>query len=70
MDKVTTSDYILGHSDAELERLIEQSRINADLTSQFLTSIGLRPGHECTRRRLWRWRCLIYCRKLGGPFRH
>jgi len=36
--------YVLGHSAAELERLISQSRILGDLTEQVLRRAGLEPG--------------------------
>jgi len=36
--------YVFGHSDAELQRLIEQSRFLADLTEQVLRQSGLAPG--------------------------
>jgi ubiquinone/menaquinone biosynthesis C-methylase UbiE len=37
-------DYILGHSDRELDRLISQARFFGDLTAQVLTLAGLKPG--------------------------
>lgn len=36
--------YVLGHSDAELERLMAQSRLLGDLTEQILRQAGLEPG--------------------------
>jgi ubiquinone/menaquinone biosynthesis C-methylase UbiE len=36
--------YVFGHSDAELQRLIEQSRFLGDLTEQVLRQAGLGPG--------------------------
>jgi ubiquinone/menaquinone biosynthesis C-methylase UbiE len=38
------STYILGHSDAELQRLINQSRLFGDLTEQVFRLAGLQPG--------------------------
>jgi ubiquinone/menaquinone biosynthesis C-methylase UbiE len=36
--------YVFGHSDAELQRLIDQSRFLGDLTEQVLRQAGLGPG--------------------------
>jgi ubiquinone/menaquinone biosynthesis C-methylase UbiE len=36
--------YVFGHSDAELQRLIDQSRLLGDLTEQVLRQAGLGPG--------------------------
>lgn len=36
--------YALGHSDAELNRLIDQARFFGDLTEQVLTMAGIEPG--------------------------
>ncbi len=44
MKKEQSSDYVLGHSDSELQRLIEQSLFYKELTSQFLRSSGLNAG--------------------------
>ena len=38
------NDYVFGHSDAELQRLIDQSRFLGDLTEQVLRQAGLGPG--------------------------
>src|SRR3982751_270389 len=38
------SIYVLGHSDAELERLMVQSRLLGNLTEQILRQAGLQPG--------------------------
>src|SRR5262249_45029151 len=38
------SPYVLGHSDSELRRLIDQSRFFGDLTEQVLRKAGLRKG--------------------------
>src|SRR5262245_17812097 len=38
------SPYILGHSEHELERLIQQARFFGDLTRQVLSLAGLKPG--------------------------
>ena len=37
-------EYVLGHSDAELDRLIRQSALYGDLTRHTLDLAGLRPG--------------------------
>jgi SAM-dependent methyltransferase len=37
-------DYILGHSESELDRLISQGRFYGDLTEQVLRKAGLGPG--------------------------
>jgi len=39
-----TNVYVFGHSDAELQRLIDQSRFLGDLTEQVLRQAGLGPG--------------------------
>jgi ubiquinone/menaquinone biosynthesis C-methylase UbiE len=44
MKKEQSSDYVLGNSDSELQRLIEQSLFYRELTSQFLRSSGLKDG--------------------------
>ena len=44
MTKEKNSDYVLGHSDSELQRLIEQSFFYRELTSQFLRGSGLKAG--------------------------
>jgi SAM-dependent methyltransferase len=44
MDKEQTAPYVLGHSEPELERLIEQSRFYSELTEQFLRGAGLGTG--------------------------
>jgi ubiquinone/menaquinone biosynthesis C-methylase UbiE len=36
--------YVFGHADAELQRLIDQSRFLGDLTEQILRQAGLGPG--------------------------
>ena len=38
------SDYVLGHADAELQRLAEQSAFYADLTEDAFRRAGLAPG--------------------------
>ena len=37
-------DYVLGHSEDELKRLIDQARFFGDLTAQVLHLAGLGPG--------------------------
>jgi ubiquinone/menaquinone biosynthesis C-methylase UbiE len=44
MDKAQPAPYVLGHSEPELQRLIEQSRFYGELTEQFLRSAGLGAG--------------------------
>lgn len=44
MKKDHSSEYVLGHSDSELQRLIEQSLFYKELTSRFLRSSGLKAG--------------------------
>jgi SAM-dependent methyltransferase len=44
MDKAQPAPYVLGHSEPELQRLIEQSRFYGELTEQFLRSAGLGTG--------------------------
>src|SRR3954453_603753 len=40
----STSTYVLGHADAELQRLAEQSAFYADLTEDAFRRAGLAPG--------------------------
>lgn len=40
----STSDYVLGHADAELQRLAEQAAFYADLTEDAFRRAGLAPG--------------------------
>lgn len=40
----STTPYILGHANEELERLISQGRFLGDLTAHFLRLAGLQPG--------------------------
>jgi ubiquinone/menaquinone biosynthesis C-methylase UbiE len=46
MDKAQPAPYVLGHSEPELQRLIEQSRFYGELTKQFLRSAGLEAGMQ------------------------
>src|SRR5207244_1041380 len=39
-----SATYVLGHSDAELERLMVQSRFLGDLTEPLLRQAGVEPG--------------------------
>lgn len=43
-DVATNPEYILGHDEAELERLTLQHQILGDLTESFLRSAGIAPG--------------------------
>lgn len=44
MSTLDIPDYVLGHSSAELQRLIDQSRFFGDLTAQVLRQAGLGRG--------------------------
>ena len=44
MNTAVANDYVLGHSNHELERLIAQSRYFGELTVQLLSSAGIGPG--------------------------
>jgi SAM-dependent methyltransferase len=44
MPSTPTNPYLLGHSDAELDRLIEQGRFYGELTEEFLRRAGVGPG--------------------------
>jgi SAM-dependent methyltransferase len=44
MTKEQGSDYVLGHTNAELQRLIDQSRFFGELTSQVIRNSGLAEG--------------------------
>ena len=44
MTTATTTQYLLGHDDAELRRLQEQARLLAPATASFLTLAGIEPG--------------------------
>jgi hypothetical protein len=39
--------YILGHAEAELQRLIQQSRFLGDLSEHFLRRAGPEVGQRC-----------------------
>lgn len=40
------SDYVLGHSDGELDRLMRQSAMYADITEELLHSAGIKQGMQ------------------------
>jgi len=44
MSSPTTSNYVLGQSDHEYERLILQARILRPYTEKFFRAAGLAPG--------------------------
>ena len=44
MTGTDSGDYFLGHSDAEIERLAQQSAFYRDATEALLKSAGLGPG--------------------------
>ena len=44
MTGTNSGDYFLGHSDAEIERLAQQSAFYCDATEALLKSAGLGPG--------------------------
>ena len=46
MSKRSNSDYLLGSSDAEHERLIRQATLIAPFTERFFRQAGIRPGQH------------------------
>jgi 2-polyprenyl-3-methyl-5-hydroxy-6-metoxy-1,4-benzoquinol methylase len=44
MNRLATNDYVLGHTNQELERLVSQGAFFGELTGQVLRAAGLAPG--------------------------
>jgi hypothetical protein len=44
MNKITQTEYVVGHSSAEMQRLIFQAAVLRPLTERLLRNAGIRPG--------------------------
>ena len=44
IDLTSTAEYVLGHSDRELERLSTQARLIEPITREFFIEAGIAPG--------------------------
>ena len=52
------TDYALGHSDPEIERLQIQAKCLEGVTRRLVFDSGIRRGMRGFGPRLWRWRCI------------